>query len=47
MGRYARAHDPMLRGARTHADLEHATAIEPNHHAEAINYRMLDRDLWT
>jgi len=47
MGLSARAHDKIIRVARTIADLENASEIEPHHIEEAINYRMLDRDLWT
>ena len=43
----ARAHDKVLRLARTIADLEESDAIEAPHISEAINYRMLDRSLWT
>ncbi|MGO8749910.1 MAG: hypothetical protein ACLQNE_28530 [Thermoguttaceae bacterium] len=37
----------MLRTARTIADLDGSQEIRPNHLNEAINYRMLDRNLWT
>ncbi len=47
LGLSARAHDKILRVARTIADLEAATQIAPSHLGEAINYRMLDRQLWT
>ncbi|MEL7496536.1 MAG: hypothetical protein AAFN77_02935 [Planctomycetota bacterium] len=46
MGLSARAHDKVLRLARTIADLEASSVIEPHHLQEAINYRMLDRDVW-
>jgi magnesium chelatase family protein len=47
LGLSARAHDKILRVARTIADLEDCASILPNHVSEAINYRMLDRSLWT
>jgi len=46
MGLSARAHDKILRTARTIADLEAADAVSATHLSEAVQYRRLDRNLF-
>ena len=46
LGLSARAHDKVLRVARTMADLEGVDDIQPHNVAEAVGYRSLDRGVW-
>ena len=42
----ARAHDRVLRVARTIADLDHSPTVAAKHLAEAVQCRNLDRNYW-
>ena len=42
----ARAYDRIIKVARTIADLDKKSNIEPSHISEAIGYRSLDRESW-